>query len=115
MLIARETSLNPVLKQWMLLLLLLLLLYATKRCYDSNTFWDQDYRNRGSMPCAWQRTVCIDSIPTISHNDPGESTLYRRPSDYEGVVHASWAAALLDATKNGGGLRSRDPKEETRR
>jgi hypothetical protein len=108
MLVARATSLNPTLKQW----LYLVLKDAVERGYDMSSFWDRDYLNGGNILCAWQRTICMDSIPTVAHTIPGKSTQYRRSEDADGVIYARWASSLLHAKDDGGHFELGPPEEK---
>ncbi|GIZ48478.1 hypothetical protein CKM354_001153700 [Cercospora kikuchii] len=93
MIVAREASFNPILKQWVNLMIC----DAAERGYDLKSLGDRDYLNGGNMICAWQRTICMDSIPTTDAQ-VGQTTRYRRPDDYaDALTHQRWAEGILDA------------------
>ena len=93
MMVAKESSLNPILMQW----LFLTVRDAAERGYDMSSYWDQDYLNGGSMSCAWHRTISMDSIPT-TQAEPGQSTQYRRSDDHaDPITFLHWLAPLMNA------------------
>ncbi|KAK4973388.1 hypothetical protein LTR42_005373 [Elasticomyces elasticus] len=92
MVVARETSLNPVLKQWTILVVE----DAAERGYDLQNVWRRDYLNGGNIKGAFQQTLCMDSMPTTAA-EAGQSTIYRRMNDTDLRTYDRWAASIMVA------------------